>query len=237
MSDSAAGLLTAAQATADADAHQNTLVPMIESGRAPLATLAALGAEERLIVPSDRRSFLLLADRAQEPATGDFFAWLAGGESVALDLLPAFTAAAGMTEAAFAGYRPRPGCQSYPAYLAWLALNADPLDVVLALCVNFAAWGGYCGTVAQALRGRYRFPDEACAFFDFFAEPGTELQDRALAAIEAGLAEGRLMDGQADGQAAATAGSRADGYIRLLQSYEASFWNTLAVTGWPAGTN
>lgn len=35
------------------------------------------------------------------------------------------------------------------AHVAWLALNASPTDVVLAITANFSAWGGYCGTLAQ----------------------------------------------------------------------------------------
>ncbi len=47
-----------------------------------------------------------------------------------------------MDEAEAASYEPLPGCQAYPAYVAWLALNASPADVVLALTANFSAWGG-----------------------------------------------------------------------------------------------
>jgi hypothetical protein len=109
---------------------------------------------------------------------------LAGpGRGLALATLPALTRACGMDEAAVAAYRPHPGCQSYPAYLAWLALNGEPAEVILALMVNFAAWGGYCRTVAAALREHYGFGDEACGFFDFFATGAPEMEQQALAAI------------------------------------------------------
>ena len=100
--------------------RENRLIARIAQGSAARSTLAALGAEERHIVPSDRRSLLVLAARSSQPATSSFFSWLAEGESVALGLLPAFTAAAGLTEEQVRDYAPLPGCQSYPSYLAWL---------------------------------------------------------------------------------------------------------------------
>ncbi|MFJ9903639.1 hypothetical protein ACIRVK_12165 [Streptomyces sp. NPDC101152] len=55
------------------------------------------------------------------------------------------------------------------AYVAWLALNASPTDVVLAITANFSAWGGYCGIFAQSLRTHYGFASDDCALFDFEA--------------------------------------------------------------------
>jgi len=167
-------------------AHEeaNRLVPLIATGRAALSTVAELGAEEHLIVASDRRSFLFLAARADQPDAAAFFTWLGQGEGLALAQLPAFTTAAGMDPATVASYLPRPGCQAYPAYLAWLALNAEPAEVILALLVNFAAWGGYCATVGKALREHYGFDDAACGFLDFFASPAPEMEAQALAAVQ-----------------------------------------------------
>jgi hypothetical protein len=99
--------------------------------------------------------------------------------------------------------------------VAWLALNAEPADVVLALSANFAAWGGYCAAIAEALRRHYGFKDEACGFFDLFAEPAPELEQKAQAAVQAGLDAGRV-----DEHAVYR-------YGRLLGSYEASFWHAL----------
>jgi hypothetical protein len=191
------------------------LVTRIAAGTASMATLAALGAEERHIVPSDRRSFLVLAARSSQPATSSFFSWLAESEGVALGLLPAFTTAAGLTEEQVREYEPMPGCQTYPSYVAWLALGGEPIAVAVAVAVNFAAWGGYCATIAGALRKHYGFSDEACAFFDFFAGPGTELQDRASAAVQSAMDAGRNL-------------YPASRYVRLSQAYELSFWDTLA---------
>jgi hypothetical protein len=120
-----------------------------------------------------------------------------------------------MSDAAVTAYQPRPGCQAYPAYVAWLALNAEPVDVIATLMINFDAWGGYCATVAAGLREHYGFDHEACRFFDFFATPVPELEAQALAAIQAALDAGADL-------------GRAHRYGLLLQSYEIAFWNTLA---------
>ncbi|MFF4349841.1 transcriptional regulator [Streptomyces sp. NPDC001530] len=223
------------------DPHGNRLLPLIARGAAQRSTLAALALEQRQVIASDRRAFLHLAERsaagdeaaAERSAAGDetsaagagtsaaapesaaFFAMLAEGEALAQDRLGAFAAAVGADEARAAGYEPLTDCQTYPAYVAWLALNGAPADVVLALSANFAAWGGYCETIAQALRRHYGFDDEACGFFDFFAEPAPDLEHKALAAVQAGLDSGQVSE------------DVVHHYGRLLQAYEAQFWHAL----------
>lgn len=149
----------------------NPLVARIETGAAPRETLATLALEHR-VIPADRRAFLHLAQRPETtPQAADFLEFLAAGETMAGERLIAFADACGMSETRLTSYEPSPGCQSYPAYVAWPALNADPTDVVLALTSNFAEWGGYCATIAAALREHHAFTEEACGFFDLFAEP------------------------------------------------------------------
>ncbi|GGS86257.1 hypothetical protein GCM10010270_68050 [Streptomyces violaceus] len=169
------------------------------------------------MIPADRRAFLHLAERSlvTAPEAAAFFRSLAEGEALAEELLPSLTQACGVDEATAASYEPLAGCQTYPAYVAWLSLNGSPADVVLALTANFSAWGGYCATITKALRVHYGFTDEACAFFDFFAEPSPELDRAATAAVQAGLDAGQLNE------------SLAHGYGRLLQQYEAMFWSAL----------
>jgi hypothetical protein len=194
---------------------ENRLVPLVAQGKAPLAVLGSLAAEQHHIITSDWRSFLALAARADQQIAREFFAGLSQGETIALGKLTAFAAACGLDEAALHDYEPQAGCQAYPAYQAWLALNGDPVDVILALMANFSAWGGYCAAIAEALRAHYGFDDEACGFFDFFATPLPEMEEQALAAVQAGLDAGRTA-------------TQARRYGRLLQSYELMFWNTLA---------
>ncbi|MER5940034.1 transcriptional regulator [Streptomyces sp. NPDC001928] len=196
----------------------NPLVPLIARGEADrTTTLAALALEQSWVIPADRSAFLHLARRAatDAPESAAFFTLLAEGEVLAGERLGAFAKACDVDEARSRDYQPLPGCQAYPAYVAWLALNASPAEAVLALTANFAAWGGYCATIAEALRSHYGFTDEACAFFDFFAEPSAELEQAATAAIQEGRDAGRVDE------------ARAQDYTRLLQTYEDQFWSTL----------
>jgi TENA/THI-4/PQQC family protein len=212
---SAADLLDTIRRELAPDAAENRFVPLVAQGNAPLAALGALAAEQHRIIDSDWRSLLTLAGRSPEPAAREFFTALAQGESLAMAKLAPLAAACGLDAAAVRDYRPLPGCQAYPAYVAWLALYGEPAAVVLTMVANFAAWGGYCATIAKALREHYGFDDEACGFFDFFATPAPELEQRALAAVQAGLDAGVSLEP-----------AREQG--RLLQGYELMFWNALA---------
>jgi hypothetical protein len=197
---------------------QNRLVPLIESGDAPPSVFATIAGEESHIVRSDWRSLHHLASRAEERTAREFFAGLAQGEGLALTKLPALAAAGGMDEATLESYEPMPGCQAYPAYFSWLALNGEPADVIVGVVANFAAWGEYCGKIAAAMRDRYGLGDEACGFFDFFATPVPEAIEQAIAAVQAGIDAGR-----SDERAAHR-------YGRLFQAYELMFWNTVAAS-------
>ncbi|GGX77920.1 hypothetical protein GCM10010358_35370 [Streptomyces minutiscleroticus] len=199
------------------DPAANRLVPLIARGAARRETLAALALEEREVVAADRRAFLHLAGRPDAgPECAAYFRALAEGEEEAGRRLgPLLTACGADRPGAADAHEPLAGCRAYPAYVAWLALNADPVDVVLALTANFAAWGGYCETVARALRQHYGFDDEACAFFDLFAGPAPDLEHRAQAAVRAGLEAGRVHE------------DLVHRYGRLLRSYESMFWHTL----------
>ncbi|MGH2771440.1 MAG: transcriptional regulator, partial [Actinomycetota bacterium] len=190
-------------------------VPLVAEGRAPREALAMLACEELRIVPSDRRSFALLGVRFSESPAGEFFLGLAEAERHALGHLRDFARALGLDQHAIAAYRPQPGCQAYPSYVAWLALNGSRSDVALALIANLAAWGSFCAATATGLRARYGFDDQAVAFFDFFATPAPDFDQQALAVIEAGLRAGDLPQ-------------NARHAARMLQAYELMFWNTLA---------
>jgi hypothetical protein len=199
------------------DPHANRLLPLIARGAAQLGTLAALALEQRHVTAADHRAFVHLAQRsaAADAASATFFETLAEGEAVAGERLAAFATAVGAGEARAAEYEPLADCQAYPAYVAWLALNGEPADVVLALGANIAAWGGYCETITAALRRHYGFDDEVCGFFDFFAEPAPDLEVKALAAVQAGLDAERIS---------------LDDVLRhgrLLQAYEEKFWHAL----------
>ncbi len=176
----------------------------LEAGRVPLESLRAFAGEQRAIITSDRRSFEHLAQRFPQPPAGDFFRDLAAGEAGALRLLEPFAAAVGLG----ADYEPLAGCQAYPAYVAWLALNGSPADVALAFLANLESWGRSCARMREALRPLYGAG--AVAFFDFFAEPPAGFEERALALIGTGE--------PASARRAA----------RLMQAYELLYWDTLA---------
>ncbi|MCX4668870.1 transcriptional regulator [Streptomyces sp. NBC_01381] len=219
MTRTAQELLDDVRAELAPDPSANPLVPRLADGTADPSVITALALEQRSVIPADRRSFAHLAARSAAsgaPGCADFFRGLTEGETLAFDRLGALVTACGVDKAAAEAYEPRAGCQAYPAYVAWLALNGEPVDVVLALTANFAAWGGYCATLAQALPAHYGFSDEACAFFAFFAEPAPDLERQALAAVQEGLDRGPGVTGQALRHG------------KLLQRYEAMFWETLA---------
>ena len=129
-------LLDSATAELAPKPHANPLVPLVADGAADRRALAALALEQCRVIPADRRSFLHLAARSADaglPACAAFFAALAEGEEVALDRLGPLLTACGVDAEQAAAYVPTAGCQAYPAYVAWLALNAEPADAVLAL--------------------------------------------------------------------------------------------------------
>jgi thiaminase len=176
----------------------------LEAGRVPVESLRAFAGEQLAIITSDRRSFEHLAQRFPQAPAGDLFRKMAAGEAEALQLLEPFAAAVGLAD----DYEPLPGCQAYPAYVAWLALNGSPADVALAFLANLESWGRNCARMRDALRPRYG--TDAVAFFDFFAAPPAGFEQRALALIVTG--------DQASARRAA----------RLLQAYELLYWDTLA---------
>ncbi|MFE7120740.1 transcriptional regulator [Streptomyces sp. NPDC057654] len=208
------------------DTAANRFVPLVAAGEAARESIAAFVLEQHHIIASDRRSFHRLArravtDQSAAPEVAPFFDALAQGETVALERLGVLADACALDDAAVRAYEPRAGCQAYPAYAAWLALQAEPADVVIALTVNFAAWGDYCAAMREALREHYGFSAEACGFFDFFAEPDPKAAEQGLSAVQAGLDADRVTE------------RLAHRYGRLLQAYELMFWNTLATAPAP----
>jgi hypothetical protein len=212
VTSSAREVLTRTQAELTPPPGANRLLPLLADRSAPVSVIGALAAEERKIIASDWRAFLTLAAKTDEPNTRAFFSGLATGEGLSLDLVPRLFKASGFDPH---GYEPQAGAQAYAAYVASLALNAEPVDALLALYANFAAFGEFCAEISASLRANYGFDEHATAFFDFFATPVEEMEQQALAAIQAALDNGwRPREARRHG--------------RLLLSYELMFWNTLA---------
>ena len=81
---------------------------------------------------------------------------------------------------------------------------------MIALNANFAAFGGYCATIAKAMREHYGFDDEACGFFDFFATPVPGADKQTVVVVQSGIDSG-----ECSGEARV--------YARLFQTYELMF--------------
>lgn len=192
----------------------------LEAGGIDRDRLRAFAAAQQRIIASDRRSFAQLAARFPEPPAGNLFLTLAQGEGLALEHLVPLCAALEIDVGWLAEFEPTPGVQSYPAFLAWLALNGSRSDAALALLVNLDAWGANCARAGTALRARYGLDETAVGFFRVFGEPSPLLRQSALAVLEAGLQAG---DSQAQARWAA----------RTLQACELAFWDAFMGGGAP----
>jgi thiaminase len=165
-------------------------------------SLERFTGEQYAILTSDRRSFAQLAVRFPAGGAGELFLVLAEGEGQALERLLPLAEQLGLDQDRLRAYEPVPAAQAYPSFVAWLALNGSRADVALAFLANLAAWGDNCARMAAGLRGGHD-----TAFFDFFAEPAPDFEERALAVAAEGLAAGDSPE-------------RARRAARFLQAYE-----------------
>lgn len=186
----------------------------LEAGRISRAALRAFAGEQLQVIPSDLRSFEMLAQRFPDDPAHSYLKGMAAGERAALQALDAFATAIGLDEQARAGYEPVPGCQAYPSFVARLARDGTPAEVAGAFLVNLAAWGSCCARMTAALPAFYQLTDADCAFFAHFTGPSTELERASVQVIDVGLSQGVEPAGIA----------RA---ARLLQAYELLYWDSL----------
>ena len=73
----------------------NSWLAELSAGRLSTGALRAFAGEQLQIIPSDLRSFEMLAQRFAADPAHDYFAGLAAGEHIALGELDAFAAAVG----------------------------------------------------------------------------------------------------------------------------------------------
>jgi hypothetical protein len=187
------------------------LLDAVEAGDASIEQIAAVAAEQYSIIASDWSSFSLMVTRFQDPASRSFFGGIAGGEAIASDLLLDFAASVGLDAEDLAAYEPRPGGQTYPSRVAWIAAYADRTAAGASFLVNFAVFGENMGRLHQALLDVYGFTPDEVAFFGFFAEPIPGFEEAAIEVIAAGLRRGACP-------------REAKRSARLLQAYELDFW-------------
>ena len=186
----------------------------LEEGRIPRGKLRLFAGEQYYIINSDLRSIALLISRHAHLPSRDYLLGALQGEAGARDALLAFAQALEMSEDELRAYEPLPGCQAYPAYVAWLALYGSDADFAAAFLVNLPAWGGACARMSAALKGKYGLSPGAVAFFDLFAQPAPQFEADSLRVIQDGLDRG--VDARAVARAA-----------RLIQAYELMYWDAV----------
>ena len=186
----------------------------VEAGHVAREQLQRFAGEQYTIIASDLRSFALLLHRFAHLPSRDYLLGLLQGEAAAQEALLAFAQALAMREDDLKVYEPLPGCQAYPAYVAWLALYGSPAAVAAALLANLPAWGTACARLSAAFQAQYHLPPAAVRFFDLFATPAPEFEADSL----------RIMQDDLDRGADPRAVMRA---ARLIQAYEGMFWDAL----------
>lgn len=186
----------------------------VEEGRIPREKLRLFAGEQYYIISSDLRSIAILINRQGHLPSRDYFLGALQGEATARGALLAFASALQMDDGDLRAYEPLPGCQAYPAYIAWLALYGSDADFAAAFLVNLPAWGSNCRRMSAALKTNYGLSTEDVLFFDLFASPAPEFEEDSLRVIQDGLDRG--LDEQAIARAA-----------RLVQAYELMYWDAL----------
>jgi len=216
MSDARQLIAETSQQLADVEQRMmaHPYLQAIEAKRLSIEKVRMFAGEQQHIISSDLRSIGLLINRHAHLASRDYLLALLAGEAGALGTLADLASALGMTADDLRTYEPTPGCQAYPAYVAWLAAYGSDADFAAAFLVNLPAWGAACGRVSAALRSQYGLVQTDTAFLDVFAEPAPGFEDDSLAVIQDGLDRGL--------EPASISRS-----ARMIQAYELMFWDTL----------
>src|SRR3712207_105099 len=126
----------------------NLWLAELEAGRLSSAALRAFAGEQLQIIPSDLRSFEMLANRFSGEPERSYLEGMVAGERAALQALEAFAAAVGLGDQMRREYEPVAGCQAYPSFVARLARDGTPAEVAGAFLVNLDAWGSCCARMA-----------------------------------------------------------------------------------------
>lgn len=197
--------------------REHPYIQALENRRVPRDKLAIFAGQQRHIIESDLRSVGLIVARSESQATRDFFMGMLQGERAALEALDAFGRAVGLPDDRARAAEPLPGAFAYSAYVAWLALYGSMAEFAGAFLVNLEAWGANCGRMSRALRDLYGLTGADVAFFDLFALTPPGFEERGIAVVEEGLAQG--VDPGCIHRAA-----------RMLQGYELLYWDTILQT-------
>ena len=186
----------------------------VGSGAAPREVFPVFAGEQYHIIESDLRSVANLLSRHPSQPAHDFFWGTLQGEKAALDSLLLFGKALGLDRDALSDHEPDPQAHAYTAYMAWLGAYGAAGEVAASFALNFSAWGENCARMSTGLRQHYGFSSEDVAFFDLFANPPEDLEDRAAEIVDHDLAHGLPP-------------RRIKRAARLLQGYELMFWDAM----------
>ena len=197
--------------------REHPYIQALENRRVPRDKLAIFAGQQRHIIESDLRSVGLIVARAGSQETRDFFLGMLQGERAALEALGAFGRAVGLPDDRARAAEPLPGAFAYSAYVAWLALYGSMAEFAGAFLVNLEAWGANCGRMSRALRDLYGLTGADVAFFDLFALTPPGFEERGIAVVEEGLAQG-------------VDPGRIHRAARMLQGYELLYWDTILQT-------
>lgn len=185
----------------------------LEQGDIPRERLSVFVGEQQTIVKSDMQSFAVIVSRCEAPHSRKFFQEILPDEDAAFRTLDSLATALELDQAWLNQYEPHPVAQAYTHYLAWLAHYGSPAEVAAALLINFSAWGTACLRMGAALRDRYGLNSEATAFFGRFApSPSRQFEEGVGQVVSEGLTD-------------SVTESKIKRAARLLQIYEAMFWD------------
>ncbi len=198
----------------EAKIRRHPYLAAVKAGSVSLEALRAIPGHQYHMWQSDLRSAAHLVARFGTRPYGSFFFGDLDAEVAARGGITAMAAKLGMSEADLQSYEPSPQGFAYAAYFAWLALYGSAAEVACGLTVNLSAWGHNCAEVSKALRANYGFSAEETAFLDGFA---------ALPSFDE-IATEIIADDLARGVAPAEIMRAA----RLIQAYEAMFWDAMA---------
>jgi len=186
----------------------------VEDGRVPRELFKFFAGQQYHIISSDLRSIAMLISRHGMLQSRGFLIDVLQGETAAMDALPAFAAALGLSASDLEAFEPTPAAHAYCTFVAWLALYGSDAELAGAFLVNFPAWGANCGRMRRALHESYEFAESALTFFDLFASM-PPFENEALTVIQNGLDRG--VPAQLIHRAA-----------RMLQGYELMYWDAMA---------
>jgi hypothetical protein len=190
-------------------------VRAVEEGKASTYALQALAAEEHLIILNDRRTLARLAARFAEPPLWEFFLAAAKGADVYFELLAPLEQALDLDSEDVLAWKTSAKCQACTAFMSWLAFDGTATEFALAFAVWLPAWSESCHRIGEGLRAHYGLSSEETGFFNYFAPPPPEFEERLLSVIAYGLSGGDPLE---------PAVRAADS----LQQYEVMFWDGLA---------